>query len=417
MPPRTAPRPSLLLEAAGWANVGKTNLHEFAYGVTSQNLHYGTSRTRARPERPPAARAAARRPRSSPALADARARHRHRAARSASRPRAAASPGSSRRYGLVADRRRLPARAELRPRRADGARRRGLRRADARARPGFERRAGRRSADVCGIADRSCGRRAPARASGRSSSRPPRRVAPAFMREVGDVHRELYAEHARALRREHRGKIERCLALTDAEYAAAQRARGRAPRSGRRRRSTASTCSSTPMLSCPSRRPTCDELEVRAAMTLFTFPFNALGWPGPARVRERLPDRRRRPGRRTRSCSPPGSRSKERSRPRRACRQRRHEALVACLAAAFVLAAHRAAGVPSGPTPYHAASRRPPACTRSCSAPDEPPQPVLPAHAVVRVDAGAAQRRQLRLRARDQQDVRRLVDRLRRTRS
>src|SRR5918992_5210836 len=30
------------LEAAGYANVGKTNLHEFAYGVTSQNPHFGT---------------------------------------------------------------------------------------------------------------------------------------------------------------------------------------------------------------------------------------------------------------------------------------------------------------------------------------------------------------------------------------
>ena len=30
------------LEAAGYANVGKTNLHEFAYGTTSQNPHYGT---------------------------------------------------------------------------------------------------------------------------------------------------------------------------------------------------------------------------------------------------------------------------------------------------------------------------------------------------------------------------------------
>jgi aspartyl-tRNA(Asn)/glutamyl-tRNA(Gln) amidotransferase subunit A len=30
------------LEAAGWANVGKANLHEFAYGITSQNPHYGT---------------------------------------------------------------------------------------------------------------------------------------------------------------------------------------------------------------------------------------------------------------------------------------------------------------------------------------------------------------------------------------
>src|SRR6185437_1466118 len=31
----------LLLEAAGYTNVGKTNLHEFAYGVTSENPHYG----------------------------------------------------------------------------------------------------------------------------------------------------------------------------------------------------------------------------------------------------------------------------------------------------------------------------------------------------------------------------------------
>ena len=31
-----------MLEDAGWTNVGKANLHEFAYGVTSQNVHYGT---------------------------------------------------------------------------------------------------------------------------------------------------------------------------------------------------------------------------------------------------------------------------------------------------------------------------------------------------------------------------------------
>src|SRR5213080_3154798 len=29
-------------EAAGWVDVGKTNLHEFAYGVTSINPHFGT---------------------------------------------------------------------------------------------------------------------------------------------------------------------------------------------------------------------------------------------------------------------------------------------------------------------------------------------------------------------------------------
>src|SRR5215813_4458873 len=30
------------LEAAGYSNVGKTNLHEFAYGITSENPHFGT---------------------------------------------------------------------------------------------------------------------------------------------------------------------------------------------------------------------------------------------------------------------------------------------------------------------------------------------------------------------------------------
>src|SRR6476661_2210920 len=32
----------LRLEAAGYANVGKTNLHEFAYGITSENPHFGS---------------------------------------------------------------------------------------------------------------------------------------------------------------------------------------------------------------------------------------------------------------------------------------------------------------------------------------------------------------------------------------
>ena len=41
VPQRTA-EAVVRLEAAGYANVGKTNLHEFAYGVTSENPHFGT---------------------------------------------------------------------------------------------------------------------------------------------------------------------------------------------------------------------------------------------------------------------------------------------------------------------------------------------------------------------------------------
>ena len=88
-----------LLEEAGWTNVGKTNLHEFAYGVTSQNLHYGVVPNPCVPG--PHGRRLERRlgggdrartwptARSGPTPA----------ARSASRPRAAGSPGSSRRTG------------------------------------------------------------------------------------------------------------------------------------------------------------------------------------------------------------------------------------------------------------------------------------------------------------------------------
>jgi Asp-tRNA(Asn)/Glu-tRNA(Gln) amidotransferase A subunit family amidase len=39
--PERSARSVVLVEAAGWATVGKTNLHEFAYGITSQNPHYG----------------------------------------------------------------------------------------------------------------------------------------------------------------------------------------------------------------------------------------------------------------------------------------------------------------------------------------------------------------------------------------
>src|SRR5207248_1688544 len=39
------------LEAAGYANAGKTNLHEFAYGITSQNPHFGTVPNPAAPGR------------------------------------------------------------------------------------------------------------------------------------------------------------------------------------------------------------------------------------------------------------------------------------------------------------------------------------------------------------------------------
>jgi Asp-tRNA(Asn)/Glu-tRNA(Gln) amidotransferase A subunit family amidase len=103
-------------------------------------------------------------------------------------------------------------------------------------------------------------------------------VSPAFMREVGDVHRDLYPENAGLYGDNIRGKIERCIALDDREYEAAQRARAehaeRAP----------AVLEGFDLLITPTMgfvAPAADvvETEIRGAFTLFTFPFNALGWP------------------------------------------------------------------------------------------------------------------------------------------
>src|SRR4029450_8673198 len=51
------------------------------------------------------------------------------------------------------------------------------------------------------------------------------RIGPVFMREVADVHRDLFAEFAESYGENVRTKVERCLALTDGEYEAGLRAR------------------------------------------------------------------------------------------------------------------------------------------------------------------------------------------------
>ena len=253
------------LESRGWVNVGKTNLHEFAYGVTSQNLHYGVVPN----PRVPALTAGGSSGGSAAALvlglADAATRDGHgwvdphsrrvlrrRRAQADVRPRA--------------DGRRVSARADVRPRGADGALRRRVRVA-ARARRC------RRCVDDVRIACAWGGVR------GEPIEFPTAEaVVPAFMREVGDVHRELYAESGELYGENIRGKVERCIAVSDAEYAVAVRARDEL-----RERAEAALDGFdvlvTPVLSCPVPPVDCEEIEVRAAMTRYTFPFNALGWP------------------------------------------------------------------------------------------------------------------------------------------
>jgi Asp-tRNA(Asn)/Glu-tRNA(Gln) amidotransferase A subunit family amidase len=106
----------------------------------------------------------------------------------------------------------------------------------------------------------------------------PEHVGPAFMREVADVHRELFAEHRDAYGDNVRTKVERCLAVTDDEVAAARRRRDEY-----RERADATLegfdLLITPTLSIEPPPADVDELSVREAMIRFTFPFNCLGWP------------------------------------------------------------------------------------------------------------------------------------------
>ena len=102
-----------------------------------------------------------------------------------------------------------------------------------------------------------------------------------FSREVADVHRELFAEEADLYGEDLRIKIERCLAVGDAEVAAAARARD-----AYRERVAELTdgldlvlTPTLPVVAPPLERGAPGDLDVRERLISLTYPFNALGWP------------------------------------------------------------------------------------------------------------------------------------------
>jgi Asp-tRNA(Asn)/Glu-tRNA(Gln) amidotransferase A subunit family amidase len=104
------------------------------------------------------------------------------------------------------------------------------------------------------------------------------RVDALFMREVADVHRELFEEQGELYGEDLAVKIERCLAVTDAEAREAARSRAEC-----RER-----CDEliegidlllTPTLAVVAPRTGVGDLELRGVLTRNTLPVNALGWP------------------------------------------------------------------------------------------------------------------------------------------
>jgi aspartyl-tRNA(Asn)/glutamyl-tRNA(Gln) amidotransferase subunit A len=99
-----------------------------------------------------------------------------------------------------------------------------------------------------------------------------------FAREVADVHRALFPEHADEYDERVRTKIEACLEVTDAEAAAAERLRELY------REECAELLDGYDLLVTPTTafvapEIAVDEREIRRGGIRFTYPFDALGWP------------------------------------------------------------------------------------------------------------------------------------------
>ena len=99
-----------------------------------------------------------------------------------------------------------------------------------------------------------------------------------FMREVADVHRALFPGNEDLYGDNVRGKIERCLQVGDAEAAAAERERAEY------RERLAEAIGEVDLLVTPTvpfvaPPADVDELEIRAGALSLTYPFSSLGWP------------------------------------------------------------------------------------------------------------------------------------------
>jgi aspartyl-tRNA(Asn)/glutamyl-tRNA(Gln) amidotransferase subunit A len=103
-------------------------------------------------------------------------------------------------------------------------------------------------------------------------------VGAAFRGEVADVHRELFAEHADAYGSNVRPKIEGCLALSEAEYERSAQARERY-RDELLDAAHEVDLVVTPTLVCVAPPAPTDEISIRDRLTFLTLPFNASGWP------------------------------------------------------------------------------------------------------------------------------------------
>jgi aspartyl-tRNA(Asn)/glutamyl-tRNA(Gln) amidotransferase subunit A len=277
-----------LLEEAGFAMAGKTNLHEFAYGISSQNDHYGTVPNPVAPGRLAGGSSGG----SAAAIAagDVELALGSDSAGSIRIPAAwCGCVGFKPSHGLVSVEGCFP----LAPSydvvgpmasTVDGCER--LMRVLA---PGFE------PVELASLEELEVGvawldRADPLvreRVAEAAALFPRRReldlpLAPAnrsdFMREVADVHRVLFLGNEELYGDNVRGKIEKCLGVSDAEAAAAERERAEYHERFLEAVGEVDLVV-TPTVLLVAPPADADELALRLPATDHTYPFSSLGWP------------------------------------------------------------------------------------------------------------------------------------------
>jgi aspartyl-tRNA(Asn)/glutamyl-tRNA(Gln) amidotransferase subunit A len=277
-----------LVEAAGFSVAGKTNLHEFAYGISSQNPHFGTVPNPAAPGRLAGGSSGG----SAAAIAagDVELALGTDSAGSIRIPAAwCGVVGFKPTHGLVSAEGCFPLAPSYDVVGPMASSVEGCERLLGAFAPGFERAELESLEELeVGIAWLDLAERAVrARVEEVASLFPRRRqvelpaapdVRADFMREVADVHRALFPGNEELYGDNVRGKIERCVRVTDAEAAAAERERAEY----RERMAEAFgglDLVVTPTVPFVPPPADVDELELRGRGTSLTYPFSALGWP------------------------------------------------------------------------------------------------------------------------------------------
>ena len=291
--PRETAAAVRLLEEAGYATVGKANLHEFAYGTTSENPHFGDVPNPRHPGRVAGGSSGGSAAALAAGLADAAL-----GTDSAGSIRIPAAccgvVGHKPTHGLVPLDGCWPLAASFDtagPLAHDVA---GCERMLAALAPAFEPHVLESLEELeVGVAwtDRAdplvrarveeAAARFPRRRSVELPPVPDGTYA-GFMREAADVHRELFAESAGLYGEDVRIKLERCLAVRDADVERAERLRADyRERVGAALEGLDLVLTPTlPVVAPPARRGVAPgDLDVRESLIRLTYPFSLLGWP------------------------------------------------------------------------------------------------------------------------------------------